>query len=234
MTEDELLEKIKIYISEVIFDKHKKNVLTKHSKLKSYNINPIVVKYLAKVLERDFTPLGIAKALYYPRVLGTSINTSFGTSIQKMFVELKLATPSLIKGMDIEFIDKTDNRNKWCQLKSGPNTINYEDVSPLLKKFSTVINLARTNSMNMNNNDLIVGVLYGEHDELSQHYQKIDKSHPVRIGEDFWLRITGFQGFYSRLKIELDELILDWESDEFFINGLKLLTEEIENSTLFK
>jgi hypothetical protein len=234
MTEDELLEKIKIYISDIIFNKHKINVLTKHSKLKSYNINPIVVKYLARVLENDFSPLGIAKALYYPRVLGTSINTSFGTSIQKMFVDIDLARPSLIKGMDIEFTDKIDNRDKWCQLKSGPNTINYEDVNPLLKKFATVIGLARTNSMNLNNNDLVVGVLYGELEELSQHYRKINERHPVIIGEDFWHRITGFSGFYTRLKVELDELILDWESEDFFTQGLLALTAEIEASPAFK
>ncbi|HFC30488.1 MAG TPA: hypothetical protein ENJ44_05540, partial [Oceanospirillales bacterium] len=43
-----------------------------------------------------------------------------------MFVELNLATGSLIKGIDIEFFDKVDKRTKWCQLKSGPNTINSE------------------------------------------------------------------------------------------------------------
>ena len=152
-----------------------KNSLKNHSKLKSYKINPITVKYLSKILENDFTPIGIAKALYYPRVLGTSINTSFGTRIQNMFVELNLAQGSLIKGMDIEFIDKIDHRKKWCQLKSGPNTINSEDVNPLLKKFTTVTNLARTNAIDLNNSDLILGVLYGDTAQLSQHYKKVIK-----------------------------------------------------------
>ena len=105
MNENELLRIVTKYFEEKIFDNHKINSLKNHSKLKSYKINPILVKYLSKVLEDDFTPIGIAKALYFPRVLGTSINTSFGTRIQNMFVELKLADGSLIKGMDIEFID---------------------------------------------------------------------------------------------------------------------------------
>ena len=161
MTESQLLTIITAYFKDKIFNNHKNNVLTNHSKLKSYKINPILVKYLSKVLVNDYSPIGIAKALYYPRVLGTSINTSFGTRIQNMFVELGLAKGSLIKGMDIEFTDKVDNRKKWCQLKSGPNTINSEDVNPLLKKFSSVVNLARTNSIQLNNSDLILGVLYG-------------------------------------------------------------------------
>jgi hypothetical protein len=150
-----------------------------------------------------------------------------------MFVELELASGSLIKGMDIEFVDKIDNRKKWCQLKSGPNTINSEDVAPLLKKFSTVINLARTNSINLNNNNLILGVLYGEKEQLSQHYLKIDKEHPVIIGKDFWHRITGYTEFYPKLVKELDLLIINIDTQDFFRQGYIALAEEIEKSDLF-
>lgn len=78
-----------------------------------------------------------------------------------MFVDLGIASGSLIKGMDIEFIDKIDQRGKWCQLKSGPNTINSEDVKPLIQKFTKTINLARTNKAfkGISNTDFIVGVL---------------------------------------------------------------------------
>lgn len=234
MTENELLEIITIYFKEKIFDNHKLNVLKTHAKLKSYKINPIIVKYLSKILEDDFTPIGIAKALYYPRVLGTSINTSFGTRIQNMFVELGLAQGSLIKGMDIEFIDKIDNRKKWCQLKSGPNTINSEDVNPLLKKFTTVTNLARTNAINLNNSDLILGVLYGEENQLSQHYQKIDQQFPVIIGKEFWQRITGYQDFYDKLVANLDLMILSLNTEDFFKKGYTALAEEIKSSELFE
>jgi hypothetical protein len=150
-----------------------------------------------------------------------------------MFVELNLANGSLIKGMDIEFIDKIDNRKKWCQLKAGPNTINSEDVNPLLKKFSTVTNLARTNAINLNNSDLILGVLYGEEAQLSQHYKKIDTQFPVSIGKEFWHRITGFPDFYEKLVLNLDEMILTLNTDDFFKKGYKALAKEIETSDLF-
>lgn len=171
--------------------------------------------------------------MYYPRVLGTSINTSFGTRIQNMFVELNLAEGSLIKGMDIEFTDKVDGRRKWCQLKSGPNTINSEDVSPLLKKFTTVTNLARTNSMDLNNSDLILGVLYGEEDQLSQHYRKIDELFPVIIGEEFWHRLTGFPNFYNKLVSNLDLMTLNLDTEGFLKQGYMALAKEIEASDLF-
>jgi Type II restriction endonuclease EcoO109I len=103
--------------------------------------------------------------------------------------------------MDIEFFDKVDERKKWCQLKSGPNTINSEDVQPLIKKVTNTIKLARTNKAlkGINNSDFIVGVLYGEITELSMHYKEIDKTHPVIIGKDFWHRITGYPKFYKGL-----------------------------------
>lgn len=233
MEENVLLQIITDYFEDKVFENHKINTLNNHSKLKSYKINPIVVKYLSKVLEDNFTPLGIAKALYYPRVLSTSINTSFGTRIQNMFVELNLADGSLIKGMDIEFIDKIDNRKKWCQLKSGPNTINSEDVNPLLKKFTTVTNLARTNTMDMNNSDLILGVLYGEENQLSQHYKKIDAQFPVYIGKEFWHRLTGFENFYPKLVANLDLMILNIDTEDFFKRGYTGLASEIESSILF-
>ena len=150
-----------------------------------------------------------------------------------MFVELELADGSLIKGMDIEFVDKVDGKKKWCQLKSGPNTINSEDVNPLLKKFSTVANLARTNSIKLNNSDLILGVLYGEEDQLSQHYKKIDQTYPVIIGKEFWHRITGFPDFYAKLVKEIDSMILSLDTKGFFEKGYLALAKEIEDSDLF-
>ena len=236
MTEDELIQTIVEYFETNIFKNHINASLNTHSKLKSYNINPIVVKYLSKVLVGNYTPEGVAKALFYPRVLGTSINTSFGTRIQNMFVELKIASGSLIPGMDIEFYDKIDNRKKWCQIKSGPNTINSEDVKPLIRKFTNTIQLARTNRAftNINNSDFIVGVLYGEISELSMHYKEIDKTHPVIVGRDFWHRITGFPNFYDGLVSALKECINQLDTKEFITKGCDELANEIRNSPLFQ
>ncbi len=235
-SKDELIKEIVEYFRVYIFENHITSSLKANSKLKNYNINPIVVKYLSKIIENDYTPIGVAKALFYPRVLGTSINTSFGTRIQNMFVELRLAEGSLIKGMDIEFLDRIDNRRKWCQLKSGPNTINSEDVKPLIKKFTDTINLARTNKAlsNINNTDFIVGVLYGDPEELSMHYRVIDKSHPVIIGQEFWYRLTGFKDFYSGLVDQLQDLISNIDTQDLINVGILELAKEIEISPLFE
>jgi hypothetical protein len=235
MNEQVLIDQIVEYFRVKIFEKHITSSLSNNCKLKSYNINPIVVKYLSKVLENNYSPEGVAKALYYPRVLGTSINTSFGTQIQNMFVDLQLAEGSLIKGMDIEFRDKIDNRKKWCQLKSGPNTINSEDVRPLIKKFTDTINLARTNRAfeNVRNTDFIVGVLYGEEAELSMHYKNINISHPVIIGKDFWHRLTGFPNFYNGLVDALHKSINELDTQDLTHKGCNQLAEEIRVSELF-
>jgi hypothetical protein len=234
-TEKELLTEIVSYFETYIFTNHINASLTVHSKLKSYNINPIVVKYLSKILENSYTPEGVAKALFYPRVLGTSINTSFGTRIQNMFVELKIAEGSLIQGMDIEFNDKIDNRKKWCQLKSGPNTINSEDVKPLITKFTKTIHLARTNSAlsGISNSDFVVGVLYGDENELSMHYKEINKIHPVIIGKNFWHRITGFHNFYEGLVLELHKTINNLDTKDLITKGYQELANEIRISPLF-
>lgn len=236
MSEKQIVIEIVEYFNKNIFENHLQSILKKHTKLKSYKINPILVKYLSKLLEDNYTPKGVAKALMYPRVLGTSINTSFGAVIQKMFVELGIAEGSMISGMDIDFIDKKDKRKKWCQLKSGPNTINSEDVAPLIAKFNSTINLARTNYSfkNINNTDFVVGVLYGSENELSMHYKKIDKLFPVYIGKEFWYRLTGSQNMYSDLVEALHENISSLKTKNTINLGLEILEEEISNSSLFE
>lgn len=236
LTEIELIDKIVSYIKTDIFENHIRASIKLNSRLKTYKINPIVVKYLSKMLENGYTPLGVAKALYYPRVLSTSITTSFGTRIQKMFVKLGIAKGSLLDGMDIEFFDLKDNVNRWCQLKSGPNTINSEDVKPLIKKFTEIINRARTNTAlsGISNSSFIVGVIYGETTELSMHYKEIDKIHPVFVGADFWHRLTGYENFYFGLVAALHTTIMNLDTDQVIEQGCLKLAAEIEKSPLFE
>lgn len=87
--------------------------------------------------------------------------------------------------------------------------------------------------MNLNNSDLILGVLYGEENQLSQHYQKINKQFPVIIGKEFWHRITGFPNFYDKLVSNLDLMTLNLETEDFFKKGYIALAKEIEESDSF-
>lgn len=233
--QNELVNAIVNYFKVKIFENHLNRSLNENTKLSSYKINPIIVKYLSKIIEGSYTPEGVAKALYLPRVLSTSINTSFGQRIQNMFIELGLAHGSLIPGMDIEFEDKIDGRKKWCQLKSGPNTINSEDVNPLMRKFDRTINLAKTNNAfrDIRNTDFIVGVLYGTKEELSSHYMKIDERYPVIIGQELWHRITGIEEFYFILVKNLHILIENMETNQFINEGISILAKQIKHSHLF-
>ncbi len=235
MKEIELINEIVNYFEKNIFTNHIEASINKHSKLKSYKINPILVKYLSKVLENDYNSEGVAKALFYPRVLGTSINTSFGTQIQKMFVELEMATGAYTKKLDIEFIDKVDQRKKFCQLKSGPMTLNSGDVKPLMDKFAETIRLAKTNyaMRGISNTDFIVGVLYGDDSDLSEHYMKIDKTYPVIVGKEFWYRLTGYPKFYDSLVIKLHQSINKIDTKNLINKGYEELEKEIKDSKYF-
>lgn len=244
MTAEILATNIQEYLRENLYVAHQRNSFEKNSRLKSYKINPLTVRYLSKTLVDGFTPEGVAKALYFPRVLGTSLVTTFGTTIQNMFIELGIAEPSLLDGMDIQFIDTVDGQLKYCQLKAGPNTLNSDDVSPMKSKFDRIRNRARTNGQLINNNDMIVGVIYGNREVLSQHYLRIDKEYPVHIGQELWLRITGFDDLYTILETKINTLIDDMDlfypanenSDEridYFNKGLERLTKQIEESDLF-
>ena len=138
MTEEQkksIIESGKQYFREIIIPKHLKNLET--LKLKDFNINPFLVNYLAAFLCGDTTPKSLAKALVYPRILGTSINTSFGQNIQIFISSLAqvAGAASGIDGMDIEFVDAIDGRRKYCQCKAGPQTINKDDIATILGHF---------------------------------------------------------------------------------------------------
>lgn len=166
-----------------------------------FNVNPFLATYLANFLTGNSSPESIARALVYPRVLGSSITTSFGTNVQKFTSEVLSSFGSAISGIDIEFDDQVDGRKKYCQLKAGPNTLNKDDVETIHGHFGSIQRLSRTNNLKIPPDDLIVGVLYGEHTDLSGHYLRLenDYNHPVVVGQNFWHRLTGDETFYHDL-----------------------------------
>lgn len=205
-----IINNAKTWFLETIAINHIKNT-EKLVNPAEFNINPFLAVYLSNFLTGSSSPEGIAKALIYPRVLGTSITTSFGTSIQS-FASSVLANSfgSTTSGIDIEYVDFFDKRKKYCQLKSGPNTINKDDVESIAGHFRSVINLGRTNNLGIQFDDLVVGVIYGNQDELSQHYKRITSEYhfPVLIGVDFWYRLTGDINFYHDLIKAIGEVAI--------------------------
>lgn len=190
-------------------------------------MNPFLDKYKANFLTGNDSPESIAKALVYPRVLGTSINTTFGNKMQKFCSDVLGSFASTTSGIDIEFIDLVDGNRKYCQIKSGPNTINKDDVYTINGHFQAIRNLARTNNLNIGLNDLIVGVLYGEKEELSNNYKIIQQSYPVYIGKEFWYRLTGDKDFYNHLSNAMAEVAKEYDSAELLENVITELAKEI-------
>lgn len=203
-----ILEKSKEWFKTSIMEQHKENT-RKLKSIEKFNVNPFLASYLAHFLTGNAKPESIAKALIYPRVLGTSINTTFGTGIQKFTTEVLASFASTTSGMDIEFEDALDGSHKYCQLKAGPNTINKDDVETIAQHFKSAKNLARTNSLKIGIDDLVVGVIYGSQEELSGHYKRLTKDYdiPVFVGKDFWYHLTGDENFYYDLIKAIDSVV---------------------------
>jgi len=225
----DLLLKAKSFFRDEIVEAHINTACKKAGKLSNYNVNPFLYKYLANFLKGNDDPRSIAEALVLPRVLGSSINTSFGMRIQKLISELFEGFGSTTPGIDIEFTDAIDGRKKYCQLKSGPNTINHDDVITIFGHFQSTINLARTNNLNIGINDMIVGVIYGEATELSSHYKSIGYKYPVIVGKDFWHRLTGKEYFYYDLIDAVGEVALEVDGSKVLDSTINSLSKEIED-----
>ncbi len=224
----EILLTAKEFFRDTIAVNHVKNT-EKLASLKEFKINPFLDKYLANFAFGDSSAESIAKALVYPRVLGTSITTSFGTNMQNFCNVVLRGYASLVSGIDIEFIDAIDGRKKYCQIKSGPNTINKDDIKSIIDHFDSVRNLARTNrNTDINPTiDCIVGVLYGTFEDISSHYRVVNNTYPVVCGQDFWHRLTGDPNFYEALINAFAEVAVDVDGREVIQQTIDALAMEL-------
>lgn len=228
MTETErqaLLAQAKDFFRDRIAANHLRNT-EKLENIANFNINPFTHKYLAQFAFGDSSPESMAKALLYPRVLGTSISTTFGNQLQYFCNEVLTSFASVVSGIDIEFIDTTDGRRKYCQVKAGPTTINKDDVKTIKDHFKGIRNLARTNHLDVRTTDCIVGVFYGSENDLSVHYRKINEDYPVYVGADFWKRLTGEPEFYNDLINAFVEVADEMNSKELMDSLVEKLSRE--------
>ncbi len=220
---DSIIESGKQYFRNIIIPNHLKGL--DKLKLEDFNINPFLLNYLAAFLCGNTNPESLAKALVYPRILGTSINTSFGQNIQIFISQIAeiAGCASGIDGIDIEFVDALDGQKKYCQCKAGPQTINKDDIATILGHFKHLHNKARIDKLSIQIDDMIVGVLYGEERALSAHYKVINSHYPVYCGADFWEHLTGDKHFYYRLAKAFGEVV-----EEDNIDGSKLILKKIK------
>lgn len=229
MDKEFILQKAKNWFRESIAEQHIKNS-EKLANPRYFNINPFLVRYLANFLTGNSSAESIAKALIYPRVLGTSITTSFGNSLQRFTSDVLEGFGSAVSGIDVEFVDAIDGRKKYCQLKAGPNTINKDDVETISGHFTSVKNLARTNNLPIAYGDLIVGVLYGTESDLSSHYKRLTSmyDYPVFVGQQFWLRLTGDADFYDDLILEFSHVAEEVDGSGVIETAVKKLADTPE------
>ena len=209
MTEEEkvrILEKFKVWFKDSLIESHKKNT-EKLKDIDEFNINPFLLYYLANFLEGNSNPESLAKALVYPRALGTSITTSFGALMQGQFITKVLgAYGANTAGIDIEFIDQIDGRRKYCQLKSGPNSLNRDDVTTIKNHFKELQNRSRKNEGDVRLGDLIYCMIYGEEEEMNSFVRELAQDFNVYIGKDFWKRFTGDEYFYRDLIVSAGQI----------------------------
>lgn len=236
MNQDEkevILEKAKAWFKESIATNHIRNT-KKLVNASKFDINPFLAVYLSNFLTGNTEPKSLAKALVYPRALGTSITTSFGTNMQKFTNEVLSSFGSTTSGIDIEFVDQINNNKIYCQLKSGPNTINKDDVETIAGHFKKVISLGRTNNLRITHDDMVVGIIYGDTNSLNGHYKRItnEYNYPIYIGKDFWHRLTGDEKFYSDLIHAIGEVAIESDFSEELKGVIDKLSESPEVKSL--
>lgn len=224
------------WFRKVIIPNHLRNT-QKLVSAREFDINPFLVTYLATFFGGKPNPESIARALLYPRVLGTSITTSFGTNMQSFICNvLKDSFGSMVPGIDIEFVDAVDGRKKYCQAKLGPNTINKDDVKTIHDHFRDARNLGKTNNLKVAVDDMVVAIMYGNPGQENGHYKRLSGEHgyPLLIGADFWHRLTGDQYFYADLLDGLLRSIVDAAVENDVASVLEKTVEALSGTDTVK
>jgi hypothetical protein len=197
----QILERATAWFEQTIVKNHIQNT-QKLTNPDEFNINPFLVSYLAQFAYGQVTLETLARALVIPRIMGTSINTSFGQNMQQFMTDvLGPVFGSMISGLDIEFTDAIDGRKKFCQVKLGPNTINKDDVLTIHQHFDAAKKIATQNRLGVALKDFVVGIGYGTLPEVSSFYKRLRDEHhyTLYVGQEFWQRLTGDSDFYADL-----------------------------------
>ncbi|MEK7076168.1 MAG: PmeII family type II restriction endonuclease [Patescibacteria group bacterium] len=204
--------------------------------LADFNIHPFNLVALASGVFGEANSKNMAKALIYPRALGTSIVTSFGNKMQKLCVSLLEAEPSGVPGMDFHFTDKVDGGKVFMQLKAGPNNINSGDVEPILEEMRSAYRLLKTNMAGKKMPKFAMGIVYGTIEQISGSYKAIQNSSvgaqdnvPIFIGKDLWHRITGDTDFYFSLIDIFIELFEGENYSKSLDRAINNLAKEIQD-----
>ncbi|MFB2838341.1 PmeII family type II restriction endonuclease [Floridanema evergladense] len=224
----EILDKFKAFFRDEIINNHRKNTL-KLKRLQEFKINPFLWFYLAKYLTGDTSPVSIAKILIYPRVLGTSITTTFGTAMQKFISTVLEGFGSTTPGIDIEFVDQIDFTKKYCQLKSGPDSINRDDVTTIKNHFREARNRAKTNNLKISSDDFVFCTIYGERSEMNSFILELSRDYTVYMGKEFWYRLTGEEAFYNRLINAIIEIVDEMDMLSIVEKVIEDLSKEISS-----
>lgn len=227
VNKQQILQDFSTWVRDEFAVAHKANTV-KLASLAEFSVNPFLWSYLAYYLNGRADAKSLAEVLILPRVLGTSVNTIFGTRFQQFVTRYFENTfGSTTPGIDIEFIDKVDGRKKYCQLKAGPNVINHDDVISIRNHFGSAKRLARTNNMDVIDTDFMFALLYGEEHQKNGFITLIEKDWPVVIGQEFWYHFTGDVDFYKDLIQTISEIANEFDMKDTVQDTINSLAADI-------
>lgn len=125
----------------------------------------------------------------------------------------------------MEYFDQLDGDRKYCQLKSGPNALNRDDVRTVKVHFKAVINLSRTNNLKIPHENLVFALIYGEQQDANSFIKELEQDYVVLYAKEFWYKFTGVDDFYFDLIKAAGEVARD-------VNMKSIVEDVIENLSL--
>ena len=189
-----IIESGKDYFRSIIIPSHLKNL--KMLKLKDFNVNPFMFQYLDASFE------SLAKALLYPKAFEVIVCQGSSAGLYDLFWKISRMTRRVTinkKIGELEFVDAIDGRKKYCCFTNTCTELIRCDLNAILSQYKCILNEKMQGDLSFQIDDLVVGVVFGEHNKLSPNYKTLETTFPVYCGAEFWEHLMGDKHFYSRL-----------------------------------
>lgn len=146
------------------------------------------------------SPHSLAKALVYPKALQVAFQEygfdCFIGFLYKMSKITSRVTYNNYSGLD--FVDAIDGRKKHCYYCCSTE-LTKERLDSMLSYLRRTYDKKKRDDPSFEMDDMVVGVLLGERNDLSPYYRTLETTWPVYCGAEFWEHFIGDKHFYSRL-----------------------------------
>ena len=94
--------------------------------------------------------------------------------------------------------------------------------------FASIKTLARISHLSLQHSDLVLGIIYGEIEQVNANLKTLAQDYVIYAGVEFWHRFTGDQYFYRDLILAISDAAKEIDARQVIELTIQNLASEIK------